>query len=306
MCKGLQEFTGMVTKELRHLLPDCKVSETDVDKNNGVMLKGIIIQSENSSIAPQIYIDSYYAEYRNGRTLPNICEEIVRFYYREKNPVITGMDVSKIMDFEAVKDRICFRLVNYQKNESQLQTMPHRRFLDLAVIYAVSVSLDGVDGSIKIMDSLLKHWGVCEQTLYKMALQNTENYNKWMVTPMKDILRGFVMEQNDDDMFESMMEDFELPFYVVSNTQKIFGATVLLYKEVFRKISRSLGNSNLYILPSSVHEVIVLEETKEFEPEHLIQMVREVNCNEVQPEEVLGENLYFYDARNNHVLLLTA
>ena len=304
MRKGLQEFTEMVTKELRHLLPGCKVMAGDMDKNNGVILKGIAIQNEESVIAPNIYIDSYYAEYKDGRTLESICKEIVRLYYREKNPVITGIDISKVTDFEAVKHRICFRLVNYKKNESQLQTMPHRKFLDLAIIYSVAVTLDGAEGSIKVMDSLLEYWGVCEQNLYEMALQNTENYNKWMVVPMRDILFKFAMEQNDDDMLESVIQNLDLPLYVVSNTQKIFGATVLLYTEVFRKISRSLGNCNLYIIPSSVHELMVLEETAEFEPEHLIEMVRDVNCDTVEPEEVLGENIYFYDAGNNQVVLL--
>lgn len=309
MRKGLQEFTEMVTKELRHLLPDCKVQAGDVDKNNGVILKGITIQNEESVIAPNIYIDSYYAEYKNGRTLKSICEEIVRLYYREKNPIIMGLDVSQIMDFDAIKDRICFRLVNYQKNECALQTMPHRKFLDLAIIYSVAVTLDGAEGSIKVTDSLLEHWNVCEQTLYEMALQNTENYNKWMVVPMRDILLRFIIGENDyvlDDAYEDMIQNLNLPLYVVSNTQKIFGATVLLYTEMFRKISRSLGNCNLYIIPSSVHELIVLEETTEFEAEQLIQTVRDVNCTDVEPEEVLGENLYFYDARNNQVVLLTA
>lgn len=311
MFTGLNEFSEILRKELSRMLPDCKLQANDVAKNNGVELKGIVIHKAGSRLSPQIYIDGYYEDYQDGRGIRSICAEIAEIYKRQTNPALTDMDVSRIADFEAVKDKICFRLVNYKKNVSQLQTMPHRKFLDLAIVYCISVSLDDGDGCIRVTDSLLSKWGVCEQTLYDLALKNTPAYSKWVVTPLNTVICEMLNEKTEptvtcqNELFDMALDDMEFPFYIATNAKKMYGAAVLLYPEIARQMSRQLGNSNLYILPSSVHEVLILEETKDSEPKNLIQMVRDVNSSEVQPQEVLSDNIYFYDARNDNLLVLT-
>uniref|UniRef100_UPI004056A268 DUF5688 family protein n=1 Tax=Agathobacter sp. TaxID=2021311 RepID=UPI004056A268 len=304
MFTGLQEFTEMVKNELGQRMPECQILSNDVAKNNGITLKGLMLHKAGDSISPQVYMNGYYADYRNGRGMESICAEIMTLYNAQADPVVKGMDVSQVTNFEAVKDNICFRLVNYKKNETQLQTMPHRKFLDLAIVYIVSVQFEDANGSIRVTDHLLAKWGVCEQTLYDIAVRNTPRCNEWIVKPLKDVVAETLQEKSVS-CTDEMLKDFDFPFFIATNTQKLFGAAVLLYPEITRKMSRLLGNCNLYILPSSVHEVIILEELKEIEPKELIQTVREVNRADVQPEEMLSDNIYFYDARNDNLLVLT-
>lgn len=310
MFTELNDFAEAVKKELGTIFSDCELMLHDVTKNNGIMLKGITIRKSDSHIAPQIYLNNFYEEYQDGIPIEDICAEIADIYNRQRKHAIYERNMSQFTDFEHVKDKICFRLVNAKKNQEQLQTMPHRKFLDLAVTYCIPVDVEADrSGSIKITEEFMKQWNVSEQTLYELAVRNTPVYSKGMVTPLSMIMSELLKEETEpviaykSDLFDIVLEENDLQFYVAANQENVYGAAVILYSGLLEQVGEYLGE--FYLLPSSVHEMLLLKKTDEMQPTELLQMVREVNAKEVLPEEVLSDNVYLYDTKNKKLRMFT-
>ena len=125
-----------------------------VTKNNNLVLTGISIRSREVNLAPTIYMDGYYNDYKNGRPMVEILAEVERAYNTYKAE--QDFDVSSITDFNLVQDKICYKLVNRDKNKELLADAPYLPFQDLAVIFYVLVSEDRVGtGTVTIHNNLI-------------------------------------------------------------------------------------------------------------------------------------------------------
>ena len=174
MFQTIYEFSDALKSILEKRMEDSEIEVREVEKNNGVLLTGIAIRRKGSPIAPNIYVNRLFEEYQDGMELQEIAGEIERIYQSEKEPDLQDFHVEDLVDFEKTKGLICFKLVNVERNKKRLETMPHRTFLDLAVIYDVRVvNLAGAVGSVAVTNSMIQGWGVTEEQLYKLALQNT-------------------------------------------------------------------------------------------------------------------------------------
>lgn len=309
MFTGLNEFAEDVKKELGAVMPECEVMVNDVVKNNGIMFKSVVVHRKGSRMSPQIYLEGFYKKYQNGMEMKRICTEIADIY-RQNEGVADCMDISQLIGFEKIKDKICFRLVNAEKNQALLQTMPHRKMLDLAVIYCIAADVgEDLNGSIRITGELMKGWGITEQALYELAAVNTSAYSRGVVKPLDSVVYEILTDKADDsityknDGFDITLDESGFHFYVATNTKKQYGASVLLYQGLLKQIGDCIGD--FYILPSSVHELLIKKAEDTVSPDELLQMVREVNATEVMPEEVLSDNVYLYDVESGELRLIT-
>ena len=263
MFTGLNEFAQNVKEELGAVMPECEVMINDVVKNNGIMFKSIIVHRKGSHMSPQIYLEGYYEEYQNGKKIDSICTEIIDIYKRNDTDMY-DMDMFQLAEYGKINDKICFRLVNAQKNQELLRKVPHRKMLDLAVIYCINTDVTKeLNGSIMVTDALMKEWGITEETLYEAAMVNTSSYSKGMVLPMEAVIceiltgrmEGYHMTYENSRFGISLVEE-DFQFYVATNTKKLYGAAVMLYKGLLKKMGEYIGD--FYIIPSSVHEILFI------------------------------------------------
>ena len=285
----IEVFTKIIKSEMEKIYSsECKVEVHKVVKNNGLHLTGITIRNRESNMAPTIYLDGYFADYKDGRTMENICKEIVQVY--EKNKVQKDFSLEQVTDFKNVKDRICFKLVNREKNAELLADTPYVEYQDLAVVFYILVSKDksGIT-SIAVRNSLMDMWGMDADILYHLAKKNTQRLFRGRVLSMMEVMAEIIGDSAD------AFEDSAFPMYVATNVFKINGACILLYDGVLKKFAEKIGG-DFYILPSSVHEVIFIPANVDMNARYLIQMVKEVNATEVSPDEVLSDNVYMYHA----------
>lgn len=299
----MEAFAGTVKSAMEAVYgSECKVDVHKVVKNNGLHLTGITIRNRESNLAPTIYLDGYFAEYKDGRAMVDICEEIVQVY--EKNKVQKDFSLEQVTDFDNVKDRICFKLVNREKNAELLADAPYVEYQDLAVIFYVLVSKDkSGTASITVRNALMDMWGVDVDTLYHLAKKNTQRLFRGRVSSMMEMMAEIIDESADrldEGMVEAFFdmdvyEDSAFPMYVATNVSKLNGACILLYDGVLEKFAEKIGG-DFYILPSSVHEVLFVPANGDMDARYLIQMVREVNATEVLPQEVLSDHVYLYHA----------
>lgn len=314
MFQTIYEFADAVKGILEKRLADCEVEIREVEKNNGVLLTGIAIRRKGSPIAHTIYINQLFEEYRDGRDVQEIAGEIEKVYQLERKPDLQDFHVEDLVDFEKIRNKISLKLVNAGKNKNRLKSMPHRMFLDLAVVYeACVVNLTGAVGTVVVTNDMMKSWGVKEELLYELALHNTLEHDRGVVKPLESLMQTLIGsgEKTEEETHHykdfdiSIAEDIqETALYVATNRSKTNGAAVLLYPNLLDSVGTLLGD--YFVLPSSIHETLLLPTDGGMEPDTLIQMVHEVNASVVADEEVLSENVYRYDVAKKALYVIKA
>lgn len=304
----MEAFAGTVKTAMEaYYGADYKVTVQDVQKNNGLVLTGITILKKDCNIAPTIYLNQAFEQYQEGRTLESICREFIRVY--EEHKVQTDFDVSCVTDFSKVQSRICYKLINAEKNEVLLADVPHVLLEDLAIIFYILVSSDAEGtGTITIKNNMREIWDVDKETLYKLALANTQRLFRGTVQSMANVMMDILSEKMDAEsameFFDMMVgEDDVIPMYVCSNTMKLNGAGVILYNGLLQEFADRVG-SDVFILPSSVHETLLIPANADMDVEYLRDMVRTVNRTEVAPDEILSDNVYYYSRLTDRVELV--
>ena len=261
------------------------VTVNKVTKNNNLTLDALVIKATDTNIAPTIYLNGYYERYEDGAMeLSDVVESIIDTYSRHNS---VTFDVSTFTDFDAVKNRICYKLVNTASNKKLLEDVPHRELFDLSIVYYVMVAVeDDATGSILIHNNHLSFWDVTEDDLYKEATINTEKLLPAGIKSMFDTLSEIIdMEDlpNTDDFM-----------YVLTNREKLQGASTILYPDVLSTFA-DRKNANLWLLPSSIHEWIIVCDDGNMNRETLSEMIQEVNGSQLAPDEVLSDHPYYYN-----------
>lgn len=290
-------FEDGLKVKLQEKYPESSIVFQNVQKNNGVMLRAITIVNPDSNISPTIYLNDFKKQYEETHDIDEICNKIAEL--NEKHEGVE-FDVDSVVNFSKVKTRICAKLISRERNRNLLKTVPYHEFLDLAVVYFVSVK-EMEFASILIHDNLLEKWGVTEEELYSCAMQNTPLLFPENILPMSEVLKDMLSVEAMPEEAFAVIED---TIYVATNQSKIFGAAVLLYPRFLEHEAEALGR-NFYIIPSSVHEVLIIPAEKiEQDADELLEMVKEVNTTQVSDEEVLSDNVYYYDREKNEVKAL--
>ncbi|MCM1100774.1 MAG: DUF5688 family protein [Clostridium sp.] len=320
ICPDIRDFAEMVSRAVSERLGErCQVKLQEVIKNNGVVLQGMVILAEDQNLSPTIYLNYFLEMYRSGTSLDHIVQVILKIY-EEETPK-TGIDMSFFRNFEAVSPQICYKLVNRERNRALLERIPHIEFLDLCICFFYAWRDETVgSGSILIHNDHMDIWGCSTETLLKLAQENTPRIFPWKLYDMEELLSEFMAcgeaqtrsesRPKHEKQSESRTETRDRSsatsaepqgfLHVLCNEQRSVGAACMIYPRVLRQVAEQ-WEDDLYILPSSIHEVLLLPAGGTEDTGQLLAMVREVNRTQVAPEEVLSDNLYFYDRSANRV-----
>ena len=286
-----QEFTEEVKEKMKELMDESFVIEIQkIRKNNDVVLHGLTIRDPGRNIIPTIYLESFYEYYQNGASFDDVVDKISLIYTESMPKDHVNMDF--FGDFEKVRDRIVYRLINAEKNEELLKDIPYIPFHDLAICFCYSFwSPELGDGMILIHNNHMEEWGITHKQLLHLAERNTPELLPISFFGIHEVLRQLNVELE-------LEENEEEQLYVLSNQQRNYGAAVMLYPEALYWVAEQL-QSDYYIIPSSVHEVLILrkERFQALQREGIVlqAMIQEINEDQVSAEEVLSDCPYFYD-----------
>lgn len=281
-----QKFMETVKEHIKQVL-EKPVYVQPVLKNNGTIYDGLVIMDPIMNISPTIYLNPYYHRYLDGVSLEDIYEDIIKVY--EDNVPKEDFDISIFSDYEKACEHIVMKLIHAEKNKLLLQQVPHVLIYDLAIVFLCNIN-DSKDNfaSILIYNQHLKLWNVDTQDLYELAKVNTPQ----LMPPRLDNLH---------DVFEHITNeslDFldELNINVLTNKYKIYGATCMVYPELFEEISEHFED-DIIIIPSSIHELLIFPKnnlTKDYSPDYLNDMIEDVNETQLLDIEVLSTHIYYY------------
>lgn len=301
------DFKQNIQDNIKELLPDqyadCNVQIREVIKNNDIVLDGLTILDPEENITPTIYLNSLFKDYESGRPMEAIMQSIANSYIENISEM--NFDISLITDFENVKDKIVCKVVNKEANELLLDTLPHKEVEDLAVIYQIALASDEQGAAtINISNEILERYDIAVDKLHDLAVENTEALRPASFRSMKEVL--FEMFQEQDMSMDVGIEDIMaapddgMPLYVLTNDHKLHGAAAMLYPSIMDEIAEKVGG-DFFVLPSSTHELLIISKESGAKREQLENMVQEVNATQVEPEEVLSNHVYEYDAKEHEL-----
>lgn len=275
---------------------NCKIVLNDVTKNNGTILCGLTIESTESNIAPTIYLNDSYTAFENGNcSLDEIADDILRIYMESK--VDQPIDVSIFTDYSRCRSTITYKLINTEKNKELLKCIPHMEFLDLSIVFE-SILPGKYEGraSILVRNEHMQTWGITQDRLSEDAFRNAPLINRYNINSLKNVIQGMDIIIEPGDGF--------IPMFVLTNEKYTNGAACMLYPEVLKNFSGKLGK-NIYIIPSSVHEVLLMPETDNMDVEAIQKIIQEVNDTKVDDVEILSYSLYFYNRNTDKITMIS-
>lgn len=295
----MNRLTEEMKQEIRSKLgvSDAVIEERDVTKNNGVTLHGVSVRKPNETIAPTIYIDNVDDA--------DLVDYIVTICKKD-NPgkEFEGFNVNDVISRENILETVYPVLVNKEKNMKLFTTICHEPYVDdLEIIFKIPVNMkDDSTGAITIRTDILDHCKISNRELYDAAMINIMNTAK--VSSMFDTMREIMLNDfrlNHPDMSEDEVNVLinatigcqqDQNIMVITNERKYLGASVILDEAVLVELKDKLGD--FYILPSSIHELLVVPAEENTDISELRNMVREVNDTQVAPDEILSYNVYMY------------
>ena len=194
-----------------------------------------------------------------------------------------------------------------ERNQEILQKVPHQIKEDLAITYHLAISVDDIGrGSTTITNDMLTHYGISEKQLHADAMKNSPKIMPLYVDAMKNIIAQIIVGEDKPVMQDKDLKDMKEviseglkegePMFVITNQQTMDGASAIFYPEVMKQLGECF-QGDFFILPSSIHETIVLPDKGDFDYLSLKSMVQEININQVLKEEQLTSDVYHYDAK---------
>lgn len=272
------EFVNAMQSKVREQMePEVKVETHTAVKNNGTLRIGLVLMQRGVNMSPTIYLEEFYEQYQNGTDISELVQMIQNLYQRIK--VEKSYPYEEILSYEKIKERIVYKLIQKKANEALLDQIPHEEYLDLAIVYYIMLEHTAFGtAAIQIRNEHLEMWGVEAAKISEMAKRNTPR-----LLPVE-------LEQLTDYM------------YVLTNRARNLGAAVMLYPDIWKRVKDVIGE-NFYILPSSIHELILIPESYGVGRAQLEVMVNEINHTEVEEEEVLSGTVYYYSAKEERILL---
>ena len=292
-----KEFLYQIEKQVKNRMgEEAQICIHPVIKNNSIVLDGLSILECGDNVSPAIYLNSFYQEYLAGETMEKIINRILYYYQRGKR--VRYLDTSFYTDLDKARKGIVCRIINQEKNEKLLNEVPFRPFLNLAVVYFYLLEQEELGtAAILIRNEHLEMWGADKQEIHEIAVSNMKKMLPCQLLSMEEVMRD-LMEERDLDAGQE-----RIPLYVLTNSEKSYGAVWMTDHSTLKKIGEILGQ-DYYVLPSSVHECMIVPAEIKTDEKMMLDMVMEMNRTQVEPEEVLADSVYYYARAEKHLRIV--
>ena len=288
--KKFEENVRMdLPKSLSGTFPHISVESAEVSKLQGMSYSGLGIRQEGSNVAMTIGLESFYQDYEAGSTYEEVLQKLTDHVVTHISQA-PEVDITKLTSYEEMKPHLSIQMVERERNAEKLKDIPHENVEDMAIVYRFQMG-EVVDGraSILVTNTMMEHYGISQEQLHQDAMEMAEKNDPVSIKNMDELL----YEMSDGFMGSS--DDPSSPLFVATNESRFNGAAVMNYEGFMEQAAEKLGG-NFYILPSSIHELIMVPESFGLRAAELKEMVTSINAAEVTPEERLTDNAYHYDA----------
>lgn len=294
-----QNFIDYVKSHIKEYLPteyqNAIISINEVTKSNDRMLTGLTILLPGEQAAPTIYLEALAEQVERGMPLDTAMKQIAQIQLENYSRV--PLNISMLENYEAVRPMLAVQMCDPETNQEYLKGKPYTSCGELAAYYRIQVAADEEGtASVAVTESMMQMWGITKEQLHKDAMQAAHARSPVCLYDMEEVMAESIFSVKPENLFnrEEPLDIGFVPIYILTNQDKLNGASVSAQEGVLEKVAELLG-TNYYVLPSSIHELLILPDNGSMQLSELEAMVREVNATQVAPEDRLSDKVQYYD-----------
>ena len=254
--------------------------------------EAVTVKPEDAIIGVNLNMTEIYERYDRGMSYDTLVSEVAEKADRALHDR-PDFNLEALQDYDQMKEKLSMEVVSAERNADLLEKVPHKNMEDMAVVYRFVLDSDSEGrGSILVTNQLMDNYGITAEQLHADALQYAPVMRPAVIQTMAETLLE-MMGPEAKDMIPVLPDD---PLFVATVPDKIQGASVLAYEDFMEQAAERVGG-DFYILPSSIHEILLVRDDGTFDINHLEDMVKQVNETEVAPEDLLTDSVYHYDSK---------
>ncbi len=289
-----KEFTDKLEQDLKVALEDgplgASIKRHEMEKMQGQSYTALTVMPADKNVGININVDVLYEQMQYGASYQNVLSHALNqaTAFVQDSP---QFDVSSITDYEQTKSKLFVEVVGAERNAAMLEKLPHVQIEDMAMVYRIQIAeKDGEIASTLVTNQLMATMGVTADQLHQDALANSVEMKPVKVQKLSEMLAEMT------EVPVEIIESSTPPVFVVTNEDKIKGASALFYPDTMEQLSKEVGG-DFFVLPSSIHEVLVMPDTGDMSAEELKEMVTSINVDVVDPADILTDQVYHFDAK---------
>lgn len=297
---NFEEFKERLMEEVSENLyergNEVGLNTTVVEKMNETY-NSMVVTLEGSNVGMNINLDAYFSMYEEGMHFDDIVERVVSVVEKHL-PEMPTVNVEELLDYENMKNKLTMEVVGFERNQELLSKVPHEKMEDLAVVYRFELNSNNDErATILVSNDLMERMGITHEQLREDAMNNAPVMRPAVIKGMNEVMLEMMGPEVEDLLGDMGLPQEEL-MYVATVPSKTAGAGVIAYQEFMDQAAERLGG-DFFILPSSIHEILLVKDDGAKTYQELQVMVEEVNATQVAPEEKLSDNVYHYDSENH-------
>ncbi len=291
-----EEIKNGVLENLRADDPTLDGIINQVTKINNIVYNGLSFKSQQTRVAPVIYLDQFFDRFSDeDLSIPDIIDRVTAIY-REHISTSNEINVNNITDWDEIKSKIVPAICNTDSCTEYLKDIPHESLCDLSIYFRALINIVGeAEGSIVVNTNLMKSWGISYEQLKSQAWKNIHDINPPDFKTMFEVLSDMMPAYPDNAFPEE--KDCTNTMHILTNKSRVNGAVYMADRAVLMGIASGM-NTDLIILPSSRHEVLILPYEMADGPDKwqdMQKMVSEINHGgTVSDEDFLADSVYVY------------
>ena len=290
-----EQFVADVKERFAEQGSNMNVTINEVNKLNE-SYEAITVTPEDGNIGMNININKFFDAMEDGMSYDKVVDKAMDAFNKgiEQKP---EFDVSAITDYSQMKEKLVMEVVSAEANKDMLETVPHKDMEDMAVVYRFVLS-SGDDGraSILVTNNILENMGVTPEQLHADALENSPQIKPAEIKGMSEVIAEMMGVEQAEMLGIVPVDPKDEQMYVATVPDKVHGAGVLAYQDFMDQAAERAGG-DFFILPSSIHEILIVPDNGKMDLKELEAMVKEVNATQVAPVDKLTDSVYHYDSQ---------
>lgn len=269
---------------------ECEICVSEVEKLQNQSYLGVQIRLGKDRTAVSLNLFPYWGQMEKGSSYQTVMDKIIKEIL-DLQEEIRDLEMHFPDTYEEMRKHLFFQIVSTEENEEVLRGYPHFEIEDMSAVFRVDLGT-GMDGTTTVLvtDELMEYYGVTEAQLLEDAVKSAPQIHPAVVKRLDAVLNEmsgglFPVDESEDSIL-----------YFAGTENHYYGASVILYPGFLEETAEKL-ETDYYLLPSSLHEMILVKDDGSLDPEALAQMVKEINATEVRPEERLRDSVYHYNRK---------
>ena len=295
-----ESFKKEFTEDIKEKLYEMGYGDVDIKINN---IKKVNRDYEAMNVVPEggvmgvsFNLEEIFTKFEQSGDYDSVLKNTTSFV---ANGIDTApkTDIDNLLNYEEMKNKLSIEVISAEANKELLLNIPHDRIEDLAAVYRFVLKSESTGkASILVSNEMMQKMGITHEQLKNDALYNAPIIRPAVIKGMNEVIKELMGKEAYE--IANGTGNVEESVYVATVPDKDSGAGVLSYQNFMDQAAERVGG-DFFILPSSIHEILIVKDDGEMKAELLRNMVQQINRTELMPEDKLSDNVYHYDSKEH-------